>query len=137
MIKKQKIILRFAEKHLEKPYKYGAKLYHAPKVFDCSSFVQYLYKRVGIDLPRSALLQAHYGKKIKPKVENLKIGDLLFFRGKVGHYNEEFPDGIGHVAIFIGEGFVTHAKSTAKKVIKEKARDKLKRKDLVVIKRLL
>lgn len=137
MTEKQKILLKFAEKHLGKPYKYGAKHYHAPKIFDCSSFTQYLYRRVGIELPRTALQQARFGRKIIPKLKNLQIGDLLFFHGTKGHYDENFPKGIGHVMMYIGNGEIIHAKSSAKKVVKEKAILKLKRKDLVAVKRIL
>jgi len=137
MKEKQKILLQYAEKHLGKPYKYGAKNYYAPKIFDCSSFVQYLYRRIGVELPRTALQQAHYGKRIKADLNNLQIGDLIFFRGTVGHYSKEFLNGVGHVMMYIGDGNIIHAKSSAKKVIKEKVILKLKKKDLVVIKRIL
>ncbi len=81
---KKKRILYFALKQLGKPYKYAAKKYEIGKFFDCSSLTQYLYKRIGIELPRSTILQAECGKIIparkKPpffKPEDLEIGDLL------------------------------------------------------------
>lgn len=37
---KQEILVKYAKKHLGKPYQFGAKPYQAPKKFDCSSFVQ-------------------------------------------------------------------------------------------------
>jgi len=70
---KEKLVF-FAKQNLGKPYKYGAKPSEAPKTFDCSSFVQYIYKKVGIALPRTALEQAHLGKKVKPKREYLTAG---------------------------------------------------------------
>lgn len=78
MSDKEKLVY-FAKKNLGKPYKYGAKPSAAPKVFDCSSFVQYFYKKIGIDLPRAALEQANIGKKIDYKKRELEVGDLLFF----------------------------------------------------------
>ena len=63
----QEKLVHFSKENLGKPYKYGAKPAEAPKVFDCSSFAQYLYKKVGVALPRTALEQAHIGKKVKPK----------------------------------------------------------------------
>jgi len=139
--KLQKRLVHFARKHLNKPYKYGARPWEAPKFFDCSSFVQYLYKRIKINLPRTALQQAHFGKRIESKKEKLEIGDLLFFKGKWGHYNPEFPGGIGHVAIYVGEGKVIEAKwneskkaGKVKEILLEKV---LKRKDFVVIKRII
>jgi cell wall-associated NlpC family hydrolase len=135
---KRKLIY-FSEKHLGKPYKYGSSHYEAPRFFDCSSFVQYLYKRIGIKLPRSALLQAHCGRKVNFKKEKLKTGDLIFIKGKWGHYNPEFPSGIGHVAMYIEEGKIVHAeqRKDKKEVLMEKSDKILKRNDLVVVKRII
>ncbi len=142
--KLQKRLVYFAKKHLGKPYKYGAKLNEAPKVFDCSSFIQYLYKRIGIYLPRSALDQAHLGKLINLKKENLQPGDLIFIKGSWGHYNPEFLQGIGHVAIYIGNKKIIHAKWEKNKkgrknsyVKEDRVEKMLSRKDLIVIKRIL
>ena len=140
MTKKQKRLVHFARKHLGKPYKYNAKPYQAPRIFDCSSFVQYLYKRIGIDLPQMAIDQAHLGRKIDPKKENLEVGDLLFIKGGWGHYNPEFPEGIGHVAMYVGKGKIIHAKwreEDGGSVCEEPVESILKRKDLIVIKRIL
>jgi len=142
--KLQKRLIYFAKKHLGKPYKYGASPSAAPKIFDCSSFIQYLYRRIGIDLPRTALEQAHLGKKINPKKEKLQPGDLIFIKGKWGHYDPKFPQGIGHVAIYIGENKIIHCKwernpdgSEDGKVREDPVKSLLNRKDLVVIKRIL
>ena len=140
----QKKLIYFTRKHLGKPYKYGATPSEAPKIFDCSSFTQYLYKRIGIVLPRNALDQAHLGRKINFKKEKLEPGDLMFIKGKWGHYNPEFPQGIGHVAIYIGNGKIIHAKykknkngSDGGEVRKDKFQKITKRKDLIAIKRII
>jgi len=142
--KLQEKLVYLAKESLRKPYKYGAKLSEAPKCFDCSSFVQYVYKKIGVNLPRTALEQAHIGKKVKPKKENLQIGDLIFIKGIVGRYNQEFPQGIGHVAIYIGDGKIIQAKYQKKKDVSDGGEVRidtvtkiLNRKDLVVIKRVL
>ena len=150
MGKKEKLqerLVHFAKKHLGRPYKYGAKVWEAPRIFDCSTFVQYLFKRVGIDLPRTALQQAHYGKKVSLK--QLEPGDLIFVRRQWGHYNPEFPQGIGHVAMYVGDGRVIHASSRyttkwkAKKgrvggsVREESLEDYIKGDKVVVVKRIL
>lgn len=105
-------------------YKYGASLEEAPGAFDCSSFIQYLFRSVGIEIPRSALLQAG-----DPKGEELLLdtefepGDLLFMRGNIGHYNDELFGGrkidVGHVALYLGEGKIIHAQSSAGGVIEQ------------------
>ncbi len=138
--KLQKRLVYFAKKHLGKPYKYGAKPHKAPKVFDCSSFIQYLYKRIGIDLPRDALSQARSGKRTNLKKENLQPGDLIFIKGSWGHYNPEFPKGIGHVFMYVGDGKVIHAKwqkANGGRVREDGVEKILKREDLIVIKRIL
>ena len=106
---KQEILVRAALKNLGKPYFYGARPDEAPKRFDCSSFVQYLYKKIGIDLPRDSIDQAACGRRVR-NIKKLEVGDLLFFTSKVGRYNRKFPMGIGHVAIYIGSGKGAHAK---------------------------
>ena len=142
MNKKDRLVF-FAKKHLGKPYKFGAKLSEAPKHFDCSSFVQYLYKRDGTDLPRTALDQAYVGRKIEPIKERLEVGDLLFFKGGWGHYNPKFPMGIGHVGIYTGNGKIINARSKEVEgeergsVIEEDVDTFLKREDFVVVKRIL
>ena len=141
MNKKNRLVY-FAKKHLGKPYKFGANPSEAPKVFDCSSFVQYLYRRIGISLPRTALDQASVGKTIESEKELLEVGDLLFFKGGWGHYNPQYPIGIGHVGIYIGNGRVISARSKEVEgkekgsVIEEKVESFLDRKDFSVVKRI-
>jgi len=143
----QRKLIFLAEKQIGKPYKFGAKLKEAPNIFDCSSFIQYLFKKIGIDLPRTALQQAHFGKKVK--ISNLEPGDLIFLKRKWGHYNPEYPQGIGHVAMYIGDNMIIHAfskestKRKAKtgkvkgKVAKDTLKNYLKNEKPVVIKRIL
>lgn len=142
MKRDQKIekIIKFARKHLGKPYKYGAKIYDAPKIFDCSSFIVYLFDLVNVKLPRTALAQASLGKKVSKS--QIQPGDLIFIKGGWGHYNPEFLMGIGHVLLYIGNNQVIHAKGEEikgrqiGKVVSETADEWLNRSDLVVIKRM-
>ena len=71
----------------------------------------------------------------------LRIGDLLFFRGSWGHYNPEYPIGIGHVVMYIGDSMVIHAKWDRRpkksKVREDSIKTLLRRPDLVVCKRIL
>lgn len=138
----QQKLKSFAKKHLGKPYKFGAKPYQAPKFFDCSSYVQYLYKKIGINLPRTALDQAAIGNPVSK--ENIQTGDLIFIKGGWGHYNPQFPEGIGHVSMYLGNGKIIHAKhfedekgKNIGKVLEEEAKPWLERKDLIIIKRII
>jgi cell wall-associated NlpC family hydrolase len=133
-----------AKKLLGVPYKYGAKSEEAPKFFDCSSLTQYLYKKIGVELPRSSILQAVAGKEIFYPQEKLEVGDLIFFRGQRGHYNDElFPNHppvyIGHVAVYIGDEKIIHATGSAGKVVEENLKEFIKRPNcsIVMVKRVL
>jgi hypothetical protein len=80
------------------PYIFGGK---DEKGWDCSGFVQTMYKRAGVQLPRTAQQQSRVGQTIN--YSQAKPGDLLFF-----HYGSgtEFID---HVAIYIGGGMMVEA----------------------------
>ncbi len=81
-----------------------------PKGFDCSGYVQYLFKKHKINLPRTAWSQSKVGQEIV--LEKLKTGDLLFF-------NTDKKRGIpvSHVGIYIGQGKFIHAASRKKGII--------------------
>lgn len=137
-------LLFFARKHQGKPYRYGAWPAEAPKVFDCSSFTQYLYRRIGIELPRRSYEQATLGAVVSPPLKaNLAVGDLLFFTGSQGRYGPEFPEGVGHAAMYVGDGQIVHATQTksdgpnggAVRIVRLSRR--LARGDFVIAKRLL
>lgn len=67
--------------------------------FDCSGFTQYVFKKLGIDIPRDSRSQAKRGEKIA--VPDLRAGDLVFFNtnGK----------GVSHVGIYVGDGKFAHS----------------------------
>jgi peptidoglycan endopeptidase LytE len=102
-------IVALAKSLIGKPYKYGAKPEEAPDFFDCSSFIQYIFKEAGIELPRSTILQAEKGEAVE--LQSIQPGDLLFLHGVRGFYNAKFPQGIGHVILYIGNGRTIHAAS--------------------------
>ncbi len=146
---KKEELVKFSLKQLGKPYKYAAKKKDNGKAFDCSSFTQYVYKHIGIDIPRSTILQAEIGKLINPsnnqppffKPEDLQPGDLLFFKSTKGHYNKKFPDGIGHVMMYLGNNKFIHASGSGllknQKVKLERFDKVVNRKDFRLAKRLL
>jgi cell wall-associated NlpC family hydrolase len=72
---------------------------------DCSGLVQQVYKRLGIEVPRTTYEQARNGKVVN--MDNLLPGDLVFY-----NTGSSDPNGIGtysHVAIYIGNGQIIHA----------------------------
>jgi len=81
-----------------------------PEGFDCSGYVQYLYKKHNINLPRTAWEQSKQGHLVN--MENLQKGDLLFF---LTDKKRGIP--ITHVGIYIGNGNFIHAASKKKGII--------------------
>lgn len=130
-----------ARRQLGKPYVYGARWQDAPRKFDCSSFAQYLYLRVGVRIPRVSIDQAAEGRRVPARRSALRVGDLIFIKGKTGRYNRRFPQGIGHVIVVTGPNEVIHAKYKKVRgrdggsVIRQTLTRILKRKDITVIKR--
>jgi len=72
-----------------------------PSGFDCSGFVQYVFARHGVSLPREAKEQFTVGKKVKPA--KVRPGDLLFF--------STVAKGPSHVGLSIGGDQFVHAPS--------------------------
>jgi cell wall-associated NlpC family hydrolase len=64
-----------ARKQIGKPYRYGG---NGPSSFDCSGLVQYVYRKAGVKLPRTADAQHRHVKR-HVKFKNLAIGDLVYF----------------------------------------------------------
>lgn len=92
-------VLAEAERHLGKKYVLGA---NGPDTFDCSGFVQYVYKQCGVTLTRTTYTQVKgVGSYVAPG--NEQPGDLVFF-GSV-----EAPH---HVGIYVGNGMFIHAPET-------------------------
>jgi cell wall-associated NlpC family hydrolase len=104
---KEDEILETARKFLGVKYIWAA---NGPSAFDCSGFTRYVFKKIGISLPRYSGHQANMGKKIKFK--NLEKGDLVFF-----DTDKKFKRRVNHVGIFIGNNKFIHASSAKKKVI--------------------
>lgn len=95
-------LVKYASKHIGKPYRYGAA---GPSSFDCSGFTQYVYKNsLGISVPRSSKDQAKTGKFRTSNINNLYRGDLLVFK--------DSSDRVQHVGIYIGNGYMIHASSS-------------------------
>ena len=86
-----------------KPYKYGSA---GPNSFDCSGLTSYLYKQMGITIPRTSSAQNTAGVHVKK--EDLQYGDLVIFsRNRVT---------INHVGIYVGNGNFVHSPETGKHV---------------------
>ncbi|MCD9024492.1 C40 family peptidase [Cohnella silvisoli] len=93
-------LLSYGKEHLGTPYQYGAASGDTSE-FDCSSYVQYVFGKFGVELPRTSISQSYSGEKVSK--DYLSVGDLMFFRTGGG--------GISHVAIYAGNGMMLHASS--------------------------
>ncbi len=89
-------VIAYASNYLGRPYRYGAT---GPNSFDCSGFVQYVYRHFGVSIPRTSSSQSRYGTYVSRS--NLQPGDLVFF----GH-----P--VHHVGIYVGNNSYIHAPHT-------------------------
>jgi hypothetical protein len=104
------LVLTQAYYYLDTPYGSGCSL-QTGHATDCSGFVQYIYKKLKIDLPRSSAEQAQVGKVVSRIMDFSKMlpGDLLFFSRKGRQ--------IGHAGIYIGKGKMIHASSHRHRVV--------------------
>lgn len=133
---KNSYILTSAVEELGKPYIYGTQ---GPNTFDCSGFTSYVYKKNGINIPRTSAMQAEKGEWVEK--EDLRAGDLIFFdtrkieklkvfvsdedsnpiiegsNGKEGGKTIIKPSKVTHVGMYIGDGKFIHASSGARQVV--------------------
>ena len=100
-------MLKNAKHYLGGKYVWGGTV---PAGFDCSGYVQYLYKKEGVQLPRTALQQSKVGKDVT--WQTLKKGDLLFF---LTDRKRGIP--VTHVGMYLGNNKFIHAASKRKGII--------------------
>jgi cell wall-associated NlpC family hydrolase len=100
-------VLATAERYVGTRYRYGGE--SPTSGFDCSGFVQYVFGRHGVTVPRTSRLQASAGESVSLSVESLQPGDLLLFssRGR----------GVDHVAIYVGNNRILHSSAGAGGVV--------------------
>ncbi len=93
--------LRTGDNYLGVPYVWGGT---TPDGFDCSGFVQYVYRKQGVELPRTSRQMANAGRSVPPYIDALEPGDLMMFEGSGGV--------ISHVAMYAGDGRILHSTSS-------------------------
>ena len=75
--------------------------------FDCSGFVQWVFARHGISLPRSARDQESVGRRVDRN--SLQPGDILIFRSPTASSGR-------HTAIYVGNDQFIHSPRTGKTI---------------------
>ncbi|WP_040338771.1 C40 family peptidase [Candidatus Blastococcus massiliensis] len=74
-----------------------------PDAFDCSGLTSFAYRAAGVSLPHSSRAQSQLGRQVSR--DELQPGDLVFY------YTP-----ISHVALYIGNGMIVHARTYGKPV---------------------
>ena len=97
-VAERKAIVDFALQFEGNPYVYGGT--SLTKGADCSGFVMSVFKEFGYELPRVAAAQFNASRK--KEISEIEAGDLVFYGG-----------GISHVALYIGDGKIIHASTSA------------------------
>ncbi len=118
-----------ARYYLGTPYRRGGSL-QTGHTTDCSGFVQFIYKKSNIDLPRSSGEQARVGMIVAKTLDFavMRPGDLLFFSHRGRH--------ISHVGIYLGDRKMIHASNRRRGVIITDLRQPTYEGAFVVAKRL-
>jgi cell wall-associated NlpC family hydrolase len=100
-------VLATAQRYVGTRYRYGGE---SPSTgFDCSGFVQYVYGRNGVELPRTSRQQASAGRSLPDGVSKLEPGDLMLFSSKGAR--------VDHVAIYVGDNRILHSSAGAGGVV--------------------
>lgn len=89
-------VANFALQFVGNPYVYGGT--SLTNGADCSGFVQSVYKNFGVSLPRTSSSQRSVGTDVGG-IGNAQPGDIVCYSG--------------HVGIYIGNGQIVHASTTA------------------------
>ncbi|WP_349637498.1 NlpC/P60 family protein [Saxibacter everestensis] len=86
-------VLAIAKSYLGTKYVYGGS---TPSGWDCSGYTSYVYRKVGVNLPRTSGAQAKAGRVVSASAA--KPGDLVYRPG--------------HIGIYAGKGMMYDAGST-------------------------
>jgi cell wall-associated NlpC family hydrolase len=92
-----KPVLETARKQLGKPYRYGAT---GPSSFDCSGFTSYVWRKVGVHVPRTS--GAQYSALPHVPRSKARLGDIVYSPG--------------HVGLYIGDGKMIHSPHSGRHV---------------------
>ena len=100
-------VLATARRHVGTRYVYGGET--PAEGFDCSGFVQYVFGRHGVALPRTSRQQASAGIPLSQGLAPLQPGDLMLFSSKGVR--------IDHIAIYLGNNRILHSSAGAGGVV--------------------
>ncbi|MBX9923514.1 MAG: C40 family peptidase [Rhabdochlamydiaceae bacterium] len=96
--KTQEELIEFSKRFLGLPYTWGGRSSFG---YDCSGFVQMLYRQMGISIPRDAIDQMHWEEFSKIPISKAQTGDLIFW----GRHERA----ISHVGMYLEKDLFIHA----------------------------
>lgn len=91
-------LIGLARRFIGTKYRWGAT---GPSAFDCSGFLQYVYARTGVSLPRTTYYMYQAGRPVPPG--ELLPGDMVFFT--------TYRRGPSHAGIYLGDDLFIHSSS--------------------------
>ncbi len=109
-------VVAYAMTFVGNPYVWGGKDPNTGA--DCSGFTSYVYAHFGINIPSYSYSQRSVGKEVS--YENAQPGDLICYAG--------------HVAIYMGNGKIVHAKGTAYGIV---GNDNATYRPIITVRRVL
>lgn len=109
-------VVNYAMNFVGNPYVWGGKDPNTGA--DCSGFTSYVYAHFGISIPSYSYSQRSVGQEVS--YSNAKAGDLICYAG--------------HVAIYMGNGQIVHAKGTAYGIV---AYDNATYRPIITVRRVL
>jgi len=96
-------IVSLSTRYLGVRYRWGGA---TPAGFDCSGFMNYVFERTGVELPRTTYAMFETGVEV-PR-DQLQGGDIVFF--------QTVQPGPSHAGIYLGDGRFIHSSSGAGRV---------------------
>ena len=109
-------VVNYAMNFVGNPYVWGGKDPNTGA--DCSGFTSYVYAHFGISIPSYSYSQRSVGQEVS--YANAQAGDLICYAG--------------HVAIYMGNGQIVHAKGTAYGIV---AYDNATYRPIITVRRVL
>jgi hypothetical protein len=94
----KKEALDFSKHFIDQPYTWGGRSGFG---YDCSGFVQMIYRQMGINIPRNSNQQLAWEGFKETSVNSMQPGDLIFF----GYDSSR----VNHVGLYLGNNQFIHA----------------------------